>query len=121
MLVFLLDPLAALLWPRVRSGRALTQPQSLARLVALTVSSEARSLPRWQEPKVYFSPAARDLAFAKPITIRETGKADAVHFPTDVILDWRRSKQQRQLLTLCLVLATILAVLAARIAYLLNS
>lgn len=41
--------------------------------------------------------------------------------PSDVILEWRRAKQLRHLLTLCMVLATILAALAARIAFLLNS
>ncbi len=42
------------------------------------------------------------------------------HTPSDVITDWNRLKQQRQLLTLCLVLTALLAVLAARIASLLN-
>lgn len=41
--------------------------------------------------------------------------------PSDVILEWRRAKQLRHLLTLCMGLATILAILAARISYLLNS
>lgn len=41
--------------------------------------------------------------------------------PSDVILEWRRAKQLRHLLTLSLVLAAILASLAVRIAYLLNS
>jgi len=40
---------------------------------------------------------------------------------TDLILDWNRQKQVRQLLTLCLVLVTMLEILVARIAYLLNS
>ena len=40
---------------------------------------------------------------------------------SDVILDWNRAKQLRHFLALCLVLTAILATLAARIAYLLNS
>jgi len=43
------------------------------------------------------------------------------HTPSDVILDWNRRKQLRQLFFLGLILTALLAILAARIAYLMNS
>ena len=41
--------------------------------------------------------------------------------PSDVILEWRRAKQWREFLPALLLLSVLLAILAARIAYLLNS